>query len=89
VNCFLGNGLTLDEIEDYWLERLDLPRSSLCKATVNRPSRASKGKRRPLLYGTVRLTVHSTALVQQIFGAIQQYGAFEQPEWARSPTQAA
>ena len=89
VNCFLGNGLTLDEIQDYWLEQIDLPRACLRKAVVNSPSRASKGKRRPLLYGTARLTVHSTDLVQEIFGAIQQYGAFDQPQWARSPTQAA
>lgn len=81
VNCFLGNGLTLDEIEGWWLERLGLPPGSLRAATVNRPSKRSKGARRRLLYGTARVTVHSTELVQQIYGAIQEYGDFERSEW--------
>jgi hypothetical protein len=34
-----------------------------------------------LPYGTTRLTVHSTTVVQKIFGAIQEYGGFERPEW--------
>lgn len=89
VNCFLGNGLSLEQIEDFWLDELELPRSALCKSVVNRPSSASKGKRPPLLHGTARLTVRSTALVQEIYGAIQQYAGFERPEWVRSPTQAA
>jgi hypothetical protein len=62
--------------------RLGLPRSCLLKAAVNRPSSASKRVRRPLVYGTARLVVHSTALVQSIYGAIQEYAAFDRPEWA-------
>jgi hypothetical protein len=82
VNCHLGNGLTLEQIEAWWLARLRLPRGCLLKATVNRPSSASKRVRRPLLYGTARLVVHSTAVVQSIYGAIQEYAAFDRPEWA-------
>jgi hypothetical protein len=81
VNCHLGNGLTLQEIEAWWLARLGLPRSCLLKAAVNRPSRASRGVRRPLVHGTARLVVHSTAIAQSIYGAIQEYGGFDRPEW--------
>ncbi len=82
VNCFLGNGLSLDAIEGHWLSLLDLPRTSLRKATVNRPSRASRSVRGHVLrYGTARVAVHSTALVQSIYGAIQEYGGFEEPAW--------
>jgi len=81
VNCFLGNGLTLAAIEDHWLEALALPRSCLRKATVNRPSAASRRKGRVLLYGTGRLTLHSTQIAQHIYGAIQEYAGFERPEW--------
>jgi len=48
---------------------------------VNRPSRASQGKRRTLPYGTARVVVHSTALVQSLYGAIQEYAGVERPEW--------
>ena len=81
VNCFLGNGLTLEEIEGFWLRSLDLPESCLRKATVNRPSSASRRTGRTLLYGTGRLVLHSTAVAQSIYGAIQEYGGFDRPEW--------
>jgi hypothetical protein len=82
VNCFLGNGLTLDEIHDWWLSRLRLPASCLRKAVVNRPSAASKRlKGHVLPYGTARVTVHSTFIVQSIYGAIQEYAGIDRPEW--------
>jgi hypothetical protein len=34
-----------------------------------------------LPYGTCRLMVHSTQVVQHIYGAIQEYGGFDRPEW--------
>ena len=81
VNVHLGNGLTLAEIEAWWLEQLELPARCLRKATVNRPSSASKAVRKPLIHGTARLTVNSTRLVQSIYGAIQEYAGIERPEW--------
>jgi hypothetical protein len=49
---------------------------------VNVYSKYSQKKRQGRLpYGTVRVCVHSTEIVQQIFGAIQEYGGFERPEW--------
>jgi hypothetical protein len=81
VNCFLNNGLSLAEIEEWWLRRLGLPPSCLRAASVNRPSSASRWRRNVHLYGTAALCVHSTALVQSIYGAIQEYGGFERPEW--------
>lgn len=81
VNAHLGNGLTLEEIETWWLEQLELPRGCLRKSTVNRPSSASKAVRRPLVHGTARLTVNSTHLIQSIYGAIQEYAGIERPEW--------
>jgi hypothetical protein len=81
VNVHLGNGLSLEEIEAWWLARLELPATCLVKAAVNRPSSASKRVRRPLLHGTARLVVHSTAIAQALYGAIQEYAAFTRPEW--------
>jgi hypothetical protein len=81
VNCHLNNGLELAEIEAWWLKRLGLPAASLRKATVNAPSRASRWRRNVLVYGTARVSVYSTAIVQSIYGAIQQYAGIERPEW--------
>jgi hypothetical protein len=82
VNCHLGNGLTLEEIHAWWLEQLQLPAQCLRAAAVNRPSGAFKRVRRPLLHGTARLAVHSTFIVQSIYGAIQEYAGCVRPEWA-------
>jgi hypothetical protein len=82
VNCFLGNGLTLGEIESWWLARLELPPTCLRKAVVNRASSASKGRKGHVLpYGTGRISVHSTFIVQSIYGAIQEYAGIDRPEW--------
>jgi transcriptional regulator with XRE-family HTH domain len=70
------------EIEQYWLDVVRLPRSCLCKSFVNVYSKYSQKKRRNKLpYGTSRISVHSTAIVQSIYGAIQEYGGFERPAW--------
>jgi transcriptional regulator with XRE-family HTH domain len=81
VNCHLNNGLTLDEIEAWWLDQLGLAATCLRAASVNRPSSASRWRRNVLVHGTACLCVHSTFLVQSIYGAIQEYAAFERPEW--------
>lgn len=70
------------EIEQFWLDALGLPQSCLRKSKVNVYSKYSKKKRQNRLpYGTVRVCVHRTEIVQSIFGAIQEYGGFERPEW--------
>jgi Homeodomain-like domain len=81
VNCFLGNGLTLEQIEAHWLDALELPRASLRASTVNRPSSASRRRGRTLVHGTGRIAVASTAVVQSIYGAIQEYAGIDRPEW--------
>ena len=70
------------EIEQFWLDVTGLPRSSLRKSMVNKYSRASQRKRVNMLpYGTCKLIVHSTEIVQTIYGSIQELGGFNRPEW--------
>ena len=70
------------EIERFWLDTLGLRESSLCKSIVNVYSRHSKRKRLNMLpYGTCRVVVSRTRIMQRVFGAIQEYGGFERPEW--------
>jgi hypothetical protein len=59
-----------------------LPPTALRKSIVNVYSKYSQKKRaNKLPYGTCRLTVHSTEIVQTIYGSIQEYGGFDRPEW--------
>ena len=49
---------------------------------VNVYSKYSQKKRQNRLpYGTCRVSVCRTRIVQHIYGAIQEYGGFDRPEW--------
>jgi hypothetical protein len=80
-NLFADHESRRREIEDFWLELVGLPRTRLRKTTVNRYSKYSQKKRRNKLpFGTC-ITVCDTQLVQNLYGAIQEYGGFEREEW--------
>lgn len=81
-NLFADHVERQREIEDFWLSRLDLPQESLRSSTINTYSKYSQKKRRNKLpYGTAALRVHSTRIVQTIYGSIQELGGFDRPEW--------
>ncbi len=69
-------------IERHWLGALQLPEASLLDSFVNRYSKSSQKKRtNSLPYGTARLAVHGTRILQTIYGSIQELGDFDRPEW--------
>ena len=75
---------TPEEIERYWLELLDLPAACVRKHTLNHMPTSSSGRaKNKLPYGVCTLRVHNTRMAQHIFGAIQEYGGFEEPAWLR------
>ena len=81
-NLHADHAERLIEVEEFWLATVGLSRACLTRSTVNVLSSATRGKRTNLLpWGTCRLTVHSTAIVQHLYGAIQEYGGFDRPAW--------
>jgi len=82
LNVYTNNGLSIEQIEDHWLRVLELPRSVLRGHTLNNMPTSSSGKKRTLPYGVCMLkALKSTAYLQHIYGAIQEYGGFEEPRW--------
>jgi len=76
INCYTNNGLTIEEIESYWQNELNLPKSCFGKTTADNLSKYSQKKKakNKLLYGTLKIKVlKSVWLVQHIYGAIQEY----------------
>jgi hypothetical protein len=72
-NLFADHEERQHQIEDFWLATVDVPRSCMTKTMVNKYSPYSKRTRlNRLPYGTCKLTVHSTRVVQHIYGAIQE-----------------
>ena len=78
INCYTTNGFTKEEIENYWLDQLQLDNSSLRKGQENNRPRSMTNAIRynKLIYGIVCVTINSTKLVQHIYGAIQEYVGF-------------
>ena len=81
IQCYTDKGITIEQIEKYWLELLSLERQNLRKTLANYDKRGKDSIRKKHLYGTCTVAVHSTEIVQSIFGAIQEYGGFNNPEW--------
>jgi hypothetical protein len=70
------------QVEDFWLEVTQLRRSNMCRSIVNNYSRSSLRKRqRKLPYGTVKVAVHETRLIQMVLGGIQEIGGFAREAW--------
>jgi hypothetical protein len=81
-NLFADHEERQREIEQFWLVLVGLPPQCLRTSVVNRYSRYSKKKRKNKLpYGTCRICVHSTEIVQAIYGSIQEFAGFDRPEW--------
>jgi transposase-like protein len=84
INCqlFADHVERQREVEDFWLDVAQLPKSCLRKSMINVVSRSSKRKRVNMLpWGTCRLIVNDTLLLQHIYGAIQEYGGFSRDKW--------
>jgi hypothetical protein len=81
-NLFADHAARIREVEGHWLAATRLPRLCLRPSTMNVYSRYSKRKRmNKLPYGTCRITVHSTEIVQTLYGSIQELAGIDRPEW--------
>jgi len=86
LNVYTTNGLSVREIEDSWLEALELPRSCLRAHTLDHfPTSSSGQKKNKLPYGVCTLRLFDTRIAQHIYGAIQEYGGFDEPRWLDGP----
>jgi len=81
VHCYIGNGISLEEIENHWLTLLQLPQNCFRKSIVNLMPNTSQQKGRKLYFGVCHVSVISVRDVQHVFGAIQAYIGIDKPEW--------
>jgi len=81
VQYHTHGGVSERKIRDYWMGVLDTPESCFRKfAQVH--IRGKKGKSRlGINYGICRVSVHRTDVVQTIYGSIQGFAGFSEPEW--------
>lgn len=74
--------VTIDDCKRYWTNSLSLSMNNIKSVTCDKRPKNTQQKRNGLLkYGTIRMTVHSTRLIQQIYGAIKELCSFENDNW--------
>lgn len=78
VTCHETNIVIVEKIERFWLKLLELPHNSLQKTQFKQ---GSNSRRNRLQYGICSIRVDNTMVVQHIFGAIQEYGQFNNTDW--------
>lgn len=77
IHCHTQIPEEIEAIEQHWLNLLNLTRD-MQKTQIVKSSGRSKNR---LEYSVCTLIVQSTELLQHIFGAIQEYGNFENEDW--------
>jgi len=81
IHCHTPEVEEIRRIETYWADVLRLPLSNVKKTYVKEAGISTRQNR--LENGVCDVRVHRTDLVQHIFGAIQEYGGFDNPNWLR------
>lgn len=79
VNCYADSAEEIADKEAFWIDSLSLSKECLGKTQVNVAPKSSKGYyKNRVSNGTCKLIVkRSTKIVQHIFGAMQEYGQYE------------
>lgn len=79
IHCHTPEFEEIKRIEAYWADILKLPLSNVKKTYIKEAGNSNRQNR--LVNGICDVRVHRTDLVQHIFGAIQEYGSFDNPDW--------
>jgi len=78
IHCHTSDPNEIQVLESYWTTMLGLNQSNLRKTYTKK---GSEIQRSILKYGVCGIGVYSVELVEHIFGAIQEYGGFDNPDW--------
>jgi hypothetical protein len=78
IHCHTQDDAEVTRIEQYWLELLQLSPECHRKTLYKK---GSNSRRNVLENGIGCIRVYKTELVMHIFGAIQEYGGFDNPNW--------
>lgn len=78
IHCHTQTSTEIYRIEQYWLNTLNLPETSLRKTQL----KIGKNSRKNIMaHGLCGVRVSSVKIAQHIFGAIQEYCGFDNPDW--------
>ena len=68
----------IKRIEGYWLDLLNLP-DSCCGKTSHK--KGTKSRKTRYEYGICSINISRAEIAHHIYGAIQEYVGFDNPDW--------
>lgn len=80
LNIHLNNGMGLEEVEKYWCELLNVPKTCFRKSILKSNYYTSPARIK-YPYGVCRLRVCRTDICQQILGSIKQFSGDMSDRW--------
>ncbi len=78
IHCHSHDRDEIARIERYWLDLLQLAPEALSKTQIKKGSDTRKNI---IKNGICSIRVYKTELTHHIYGAIQEYGGFDNPDW--------
>jgi transcriptional regulator with XRE-family HTH domain len=80
IQYYEGNGLSLEDINLYWCNLLNLPQKCIRKATMKGKYYTKTKTKHP--YGICSVSIGNTEVAMQIFGSIKEYiGDTSEEKW--------
>jgi transcriptional regulator with XRE-family HTH domain len=82
IQWYSANGVPYNQVENFWLKKLELSRENLRKCYIdNRSIKNIDKKIGKCPYGIARINISDVKLTQQLYGAIQEYVGFNRDGW--------
>lgn len=82
INCYLGDKVKQNDVEEYWTKLLHLPSTCVKKGVYKLElDKDVTWRKNRHTYGVCTLSIARTDVVQSIFGSIQEYVGIDRPEW--------
>lgn len=78
IHCHTQDAAEVQRISNYWLTLLNLPPSCLRQVFYKQ---GAITRNNILENGVCTIRVYRSEVLQHIYGAIQEYGGFDKPEW--------
>jgi len=81
IHCHLNNGLSVEDIVEYWSKKLSLNKNCFGKTTIVAENNKKRFKTNNHPYGICHAYVLKTSIAQHLFGAIKEYSGDNSDKW--------
>jgi len=82
VNAYLNNGLSIDDVLNYWSSALSIPKCNFGKVVAREKYYSGENRIKITPYGVCQLRLSNVYVAQMVYGSIQEAMKIDKPEWS-------